>query len=224
MANNNLEQERLVGSDGKLVTVNFSTELVGTTDSITEAGWYRVQSKAESDSELPTNSEVGDLVYLEEGSLADGDAVTTLDEREQADVTGFNIEISKAEIDVTTLSDSVRRYRTGKTDMNGSMEGITTLGETDQSGWVLNNFLRVIKQTGNEVEIRQIDESPVYLKGYIQKDEGGTQREAFVWARVNLLGASLGASGEDSQNFSSNFRIAPGDPDPTLYIRDLSEE
>lgn len=215
------EKQRLVGSDGKLVTVTFGSSYVGDGDSIPADGWYRVDELGES-SDLPDGLSVGELVYLKDGDdLADGDKVTKLEESEQADVTSFNLEISKAEIDVTTLSDNVRRYRTGKTDMNGSMEGITTLGQTDADGWILNNFIKVIEQNGSSVSVKDIDDSPIYLKGHIAKDEGSAQKEAFVWARVNLLGASLGASGDDAQSFSSNFRIAPGDPDPTLYIREL---
>ena len=217
-----MAKERLIGSDGKLVTVQFGDVLSGVED-ITDDGWYLVESVADT-SDLPSGVSAGELVYLEEGdTLADGDSVKPLNETEQADVTQFNIEIDRAEVDVTTLSDAVRRYRVGKVDMNGSMEGITTIGETDSEGWVLNNFIKVVRQANDTVTVNEIDDSPVYMKGYIQKDDRPGQKEAFVWARINLQSTSLGAQGEDAQSFSSNFRIAPGDPDPTLYIREIPE-
>ena len=220
-----MAKERLIGSDGKLVTVTFGTVLDSTDSPIDTDGWYQVEDIGVA-SDLPAGLSVGELVYLVDGdTLAAGDEVAPLVEREQADVTSFNLEISKAEIDVTTLADGVRRYRTGKVDMNGSLEGITTLGETDAEGWVLNNFIKIVQQTATgTVSVFEVDDSPIYLKGYIQKDDSPGEKESFVWARVVLLGSSLGASGEDAQNFSSNFRIAPGEPEPTLYVREVADE
>lgn len=222
MADNGTK-EKLIGSDGKLVTVEFGDALSGTDDTIGEDGWYIIDSIGDP-SDLPSGANEGELVYLEDGdSLADGDEVRPLNETEQADVTEFNIEIERAEVDVTTLSDDVRRYRAGKVDMNGSLEGITTLGETDREGWIMNNFIKTVDQEGTSVTSTDVADDPIYMKGYIQKDDRSGQKEAFVWARVNLLSTSLGASGEDAQSFSSSFRIAPGDPDPTLYIRTVQE-
>ena len=53
-------KERLVGSDGKLVTVTFGSEV----SSITDDGWYRVEAIATTTTGLPANAEVGTLVYL----------------------------------------------------------------------------------------------------------------------------------------------------------------
>ena len=215
-----MSKERLVGSDGKLVTVTYDDELVGAGESIEETGWHEITGIGEI-SDLPANVSVGDLVWLEKNdTLAAGDKVKRLIESEKSDVTNFNIEISKAEIDVTTLSDGVKRYRAGKTDMTGSLEGITTLGQTDAAGGVINSFIRIVQQAAaGTVAVNEVDDSPLYIKGVIQKDDSPDEKEAFVWARVILLGTSLGASGEDAQSFSSNFRIAPGEPDPTLYVR-----
>lgn len=219
-----MAKERLIGSDGKLVTVTFGAELSGPSDTIEDTGWHQITGKASSSSDLPAGSLVGDLVWLEEDdTLASGDKVKPLNETEKSDVTSFSIEISKAEIDVTTLSDNVKRYRAGKTDMTGQMEGITTLGQTDAPGGVINSFIRIVKQSAlGAVTVSEVDGSPLYIKGVIQKDDSPEEKEAFVWAKVILLGTSLGASGEDAQSFSSNFRIAPGDPDPTLYVRTVA--
>lgn len=225
-----MAKERLVGSDGKLVTVTHDTEATGDgiddLDQLTSSdggGWYEI-TEIGSTTAFEEALSVGDL-FWDDGTmtLETGDKVKYLLESEQADVTSFNLEVSKAEIDVTTLSDGVRRYRTGKIDMTGSMEGITTLGETDAAGWVINNFMRVIKQaTAGTVTVSEIDDSSIYIKGVLQKDSSSGEKESFFWAKVNLLGSSLGASGEDAQSFSSNFRIAPGDPEPTFYVREIA--
>ena len=213
-----MAKERLVGSDGKLVTVKL-----GASGDWTVAGWYVISEIADTGSAFAAGFEVGDPIYLAtDPELAATDEVQLMTENEQADITAFSLEISKAEIDVTTLSDEVRRYRTGKVDMTGSLEGIITLDETDAAGWVINNFMKTIKQTAAATwTIAEADDSPIYIKGVLQKDTSAGEKESFFWAKVNLLGANLGASGEDAQSFSSNFRIAPGDPDPVFYVRTI---
>jgi len=235
-----VENERLIGSDGKVVTIVYDDEVVGdgaqTLDELAGGdagsgageGWWEITQLSDETSAFPDGLAAKHLFWddgtlmLDDGGTGDPDKARKLIENEQADVTQFNVEISKAEVDVTTLADSVRRYRAGKTDMNGSLEGITTIGETDSEGWILNNFIQVVRQSADgTAEVREIDGSPIYMKGYISKESSPMKHEAFVWARVNILSSSLGAQGEDAQSFTSNFRIAPGDPDPTLYVREL---
>jgi hypothetical protein len=229
------EIERLIGSDGKLVTVELGTALNGdgiqSLDELaggisgdgTGEGWYSVSALAET-SALPSGLSVGDL-FWDDGTLvpASGDSVQLLDETEKSDISNFSIEMNKAEIDVTTISDGVKRYRAGKTDMTGSLEGITEIGVTTAAGYVLNNFIRVIEQaTDGSVTVNEIDDSPIYLKGVVQKSTAAGEKEAFIWTKVSILSTSLGAGGEDAQSFSGNFRIAPGDPEPTFYLREVA--
>lgn len=230
-----MEAERLIGSDGKLVTVDIDAEVIGdaaqTLDELAGGaaasgageGWWSITALA-AVSAFPSGLVVGDL-FWDDGTLvpATGDKCSYLDETEKADIQSFSIEINKAEIDVTTLSDGVKRYRAGKTDMTGNMEGITTLGETDAAGYIINNFIKVINQAAaGTVVVAAPNGSPIYIKGVIQKSTASGEKEAFIWAKVNILSSSLGASGEDAQSFTSNFRIAPGDPEPTLYIREVA--
>lgn len=239
------DKTRLVGSDGKIVTVAYGTELnqaAAGNDDLDEllggetgdgigAGWYEITQISDDTSAFASGLAVGDLFWddgsmvLDDGLTAgtSGDKVKPLTETEMGDVQSFSLEISKAEIDVTVLSDTVKRYRSGKTDMTGSIEGITTIGTTDAAGYVLNNFLRTIKQaSAGTVTVSAIDDSPIYIKGVIQKDTSSGESEAFLWAKINLLSTRLGAGGEDAQSFTSNFRVAPGDPEPTVYIREVA--
>lgn len=227
--------DRLIGSDGKLVTVDLEAEVVGDAiDTLDElagglaasgdgAGWWSITALAAS-SAFPSGLSVGEL-FWDDGTLvpAVGDKCSLLTETEKADIQSFSIEINKAEIDVTVLADAVKRYRAGKTDMTGSMEGLTTLGETDAAGYIINNFIKVISQaSAGTVVVSEADGSAIYIKGVIQKSTASGEKEAFIWAKVNILSSSLGASGEDAQSFTSNFRIAPGDPEPTLYVREVA--
>lgn len=235
-----MAKERLVGSDGKLVTVLLGTALVGdgiqTLDELAGGaaasgageGWYEIATISDGTSIFPAGLSVGDLWWddgtalLDSGSTAD-DSVKPLDETVQADITSFNLDVSRSEIDVTVLEDDVMRYRSGKIDMTGSMEGITILGVTDNDGWIVNNFLRVIEQAAaGTVTVKEIDDAEIYIKGVLQKDMTSGEKDSFFWAKINILSSSLGASGENAQTFSASYRIAPGDPTPTMYIREIA--
>jgi len=237
-----MAKERLVGSDGELVTVTFGTALVGdATDDLDDLvgggvgsgeGWYRVAKISDGTSALPSGLVVGDLFWddgtlvLADASSTDADEVEPLVTTQQCDVTSFSIDVSRNEIDVTTLCDNVMKYRGGKIDMTGSLEGITTLGVTDNAGWIMNNFIRVIKQaSAGTVTVNAIDDDDIYIQGKLQKDTSSGESEAFIFAKITVLGTSLGASGDDAQSFSGNFRIAPGgagDAEPTFYVREVA--
>ena len=45
----------------------------------------------------------------------------------------FTVELSKDEIDVTVLADGNKKYRAGKQDFSGTVEGITILSEAKKS-------------------------------------------------------------------------------------------
>lgn len=235
-----MAKEELIGSDGELVTVVKATAvngniggddldtLQGDGSAGSGAGWYEIVAISDDTSALPAGLVVGDL-FWNDGSLVldDGtsqaDSVSYLTETKRCDVTSFSIDVSRAEIEVTKLCDDTKRYRGGKVDMTGSIEGITTLGETDADGWVMNNFLRIIQQaSAGTVSVNAIDDSDIFIKGVLQKDTDSGEKEAFLWAKINILGTSLGASGEDAQSFTGSFRIAPGEPTPTFYVREIA--
>jgi hypothetical protein len=232
-----MAKDRLIGSDGKIVTITKATsdytgdgtqtvdELAGGSASDgTGAGWYEIATIAGT-SAFDSALSVGDLWWTDGSDVLEtGDEITPLNETEQSDVTSFSVEMTKAETDVTTLSDTVKRYRaSGKVDWSGSLEGITELGVTDNTGWAINNFIRTIEYTSaGAVTVSEIDGSDIYLKGVLQKDTDSGEKEAFVWVQITLTSSSLGASGEDAQSFSSNFRVATGGVEPTLYIREVA--
>ena len=232
-----MAKDRLIGSDGKIVTVtkdqsNHSGDGTQTVDELgggsngdgTGAGWYEIAAIGDPTA-FDTALSVGDLWWTDGSDIPEtGDEITPLSETEQSDVTSFSIEMEKAETDVTTLSDTVKRYRaSGKVDWSGSLEGITELGVTENQGWAINNFIRTIQYASDgSPTVSAIDDSDIYLKGVLQKDTDSGEKETFVWVQITLTSSSLGASGEDSQSFSSNFRVATGGVEPTLYIREVA--
>jgi hypothetical protein len=232
-----MAKDRLIGRDGKIVTVNkgqsnYSGDGSQTVDELaggsasdgSGAGWYEIAAIGDPTG-FDSNLSVGDLTWTDGSDILEtGDEITPLNETEQSDVTSFSIEMTKAETDVTTLSDTVKRYRaSGKVDWSGSLEGITTLGVTDNPGWAINNFIRTIEfASDGSATVSAIDDSDIYLMGRIQKDTSSGEKESFVWVQITLTSSSLGASGEDAQSFSSNFRVATGGAEPTLYIREVA--
>jgi len=232
-----MAKDRLIGSDGKIVTVtknqsNYSGDGTQTVDELSGgtngsgdgAGWYEIAAIGDP-SAFDSALSVGDLWWTDGSDTPEtGDELTPLTESEQSDVTSFSIEMTKAETDVTTLADDVKRYRaSGKVDWSGSLEGITTLGVTEGSGWAINNFIRTIEYASDgSATVNEIDDGDIYLKGVIQGDTSSGEKEAFVWVQITLTSSSLGASGEDSQSFSSNFRVATGGVQPTLYLREVA--
>lgn len=223
-----IQTKRLVGRDGKLVRVDLGEEAVGTAiDSEGDTGWYLIVEKAEESSGIPEELHEGDLYWVDgtDNNLVADDKLKPLDETALCDVEEFSFEISQNEIDVTTLCDDTRRYRGGTKDMSGQLQGIFTLGETDQSGGMANKFMRVVQQDDDgTVEVHEVDGAPVWLKGLLQKPINGAKTEAFIWMQVILLGFSGGATGDDKQQFTSNFRISSQSGEPTLYERNLPEE
>ena len=217
-----MARERLTGNYGKLVTVELSDAV--TSDPVPE-GWHKITSLVAAQTSFHESLEINDLIWSD-GTLSntDGNEYQTLTETDQADVTNFSFEMSKEEIDVTTMTDDVKKYVAGKNDITGSIEGNFILGTTDSAGWVINNFLRVIEQTDGitSVTVKPIDDADLYLKGVLQKDTSSGEKETFVWSKITLTGSSLGAQMDEAQAFSGSFRVAGGDDEPALYIRNIA--
>jgi hypothetical protein len=94
---------------------------------------------------------------------------------------------------------------------------------TNTSGWIVNNFIRTIKQaSAGTVTVTSVDDSPIYFKGVVQRDTTSGETEAFFWAQVILLSTKLGAEGEDAQAWDASFRIAADSTEPTFYLREIA--
>lgn len=168
---------------------------------------------------FPIGYSAGDL-WLGEGSTftaTDSAKLTTF--TEIADITSFTLEYSADEIEVTVLADEVKKYRRGKTDMSGTVEGINIISEMNKAGSFINRFMKIVSATaGNVATLNEIDGSALYCQFYIQKDSLTVgETHAFLFAQVDLYGTSLGASVADAQSWSSNVRIIGNDP--ILYFK-----
>lgn len=220
MASNALD--RLVGSDATL----YKVTTIGAEAAIGNqvAGQLYLISKYGVDGAavFATGMKVGDLWI---GDAAVGHAFTAtstakpLTLTELTDITSFTLEYNADEIEVTTLSDGVKKYRKGKTDMSGTVEGINRISEMTKAGSFMNRFMKVINTTAANVStVNEIDNSALYCQFMVQKDSITTgESQAFLFAQVELFGTSLGAAIGDAQNWSSGVRIVGNDP--ILYIK-----
>lgn len=209
--------DRLTGADATLMKASFAA--AGAVLS-TAGTWYKITKRETGTTVFPLGYEVGDL-WLGDG-LKTFDANNTADTvtfTELADVTSFTLEYSADEIEVTVLADEVKKYRRGKADMSGTIEGINRITEMVKSGSFVNRFMRVVTATAANVSTLNVQNNdPLYCQFFIQKDTSTIKEtHAFLFAQVDLFGTSLGAAIGDAQSWSSGLRIVGNDP--ILYFK-----
>jgi hypothetical protein len=202
----------LKGEYGKLVTVTLGAEVTsGTT--LTDETWYLVTGVDSSSSGLPSGAAVGYLLRSDgTEALAGDDAAKPLTKTDLCDIQSWNMDFSRADIDVTTLCDDQKRYLAGKTDVNGTLEGVFKIGTTDQDGGLLNKFVALVDAASGSYDIDAIDDSAIYAELVTQKNTDAGETEQFYFAPLTINAFSQGASaGDEAQTFSSGFRISPDD-------------
>ena len=137
------------------------------------------------------------------------------------------MEFSKEEIDVTVLCDYVKKYRAGKSDMAGTLNGIFTLGITDDPDGYFRQFIDVARQDGSQSFDRFAQQESILIGFFYMNDDTNIGDEVYVVGAFQLFGISSGGEMGSAQSFSSSFRFAnkkyTSDADvdvsiePTLY-------
>ena len=231
------EEKPLVGDDGAFYTGKLgSTEyegdgsktlhvLVGGTGATSGGeGMYVITAKAASGSVFPDKAKVGEL-YPALGTevLASGDKVKKLSLTHVADCTGWQIDITQSEIDVTRLVDKFKKYRLGKKDASGTVNSIMTLGVSDEADGMIaktiKTFRRKISDQTTTVPITDVANDPVYFLGYVNKTDVPGETEAFIFGQVYLFNVKLGGSTGNAQSFDSSMRLTG--QDPVFYSLDI---
>lgn len=210
---------RLIGADATLEKASFGSTLV--TGTATKGAWYKIVLKT-GDTVFPAGYRNGDLIQ--------GDGVMTFSSTNSAqlvtfatveDCSSWSVEFSKDEIEVTVLSDNVKKYRAGKADASGSIEGINFVSELKKVGGIANKFLRIVNgdTAGNAAAVlSEVDNSEYYFRGLLQDDDAIGETLVFLFGKIELYGWSAGAAVGDAQTWTSNFRFI--DNDPILYLMD----
>ena len=157
------------------------------------------------------------------GDIVVGDAAKTLTAQNSAylittsemlDVNEFSIAFKSDEIETTTLSDSVKKFRKGKTDMSGSIKGINTVSIMKTVGSALNRFLRIVNLSATySGTFSALDGSDLIGVFYLQKDAfTAGETESYMVAQIELFGYNLGAAVANAQSWDSGLRIVGSDP------------
>ena len=183
-----MEEKPLVGDDGAFFTGKEGQEYVGDGTktlhvlvkgtSATEGGdgMYIITAKAASESVFPAGLDVGDM-YPAIGTevLKNGDKVRKLDLTHVADCTGWQMQITQSEIDVTRLKDKYKKYRLGKKDASGTVNSILTLGVSDEADGMIaktmKTFRRKISEAKTTVTVTDVGNQPIYFLGYVNKTD-----------------------------------------------------
>ena len=214
------QTKRLVGKDGEVYVATKGTLIEGNGSTALTDGYYIVAAIAATSSALPAGLQPG---YVFKGSAeitpAEGDNVIPLTLTKKCDVNNFSVEYSADEIDVTTLCDSERSYRAGFTDATGTLEGVTTINVSE---YLMSRFIPIIEQTGETVTVSEIDGSSLIMRLVLNKaSAGGTVMSYF--APIALTSYNLGASVDDAQTYTANFRNTPDDDLKPCILKEIAE-
>jgi hypothetical protein len=211
------DNQKLTGDDGYLKYAEFSTEIPGDAATALPAPGVYLITKVAAVSTFPaaalggSDPAAGDILVLKTGDSitpAVDDDVVTLTMTDQCDISGWTMEFSKEEIDVTTLCDIVKKYRAGKADMSGTMNGVFTIGTTDSTTGVLRQFIPIAKQDGDASFDRFDQEEAILLAQLYMNDDTNIGDEEYIWAPVQMYGTGTGGELGAAQSFSSSFRFA----------------
>lgn len=207
-------KDRLIGADATLYKGTIATTATAT-GAMVAGSLYKVATVSGT-TVFPAGIAVGDYFFGDAAkTLSAGNSAYLVTTAEAIDISEFSMEFSSDEIEVTTLSDDVKKYRKGKTDLSGSVSGINFVSEMKKAGSFLNRFLRTVTTTSAWVStgVNLVDGTQLVGVFYLQKDRTTpAETTAVLVADVELFGYNLGAAVADAQSFTSGLRVINNDP------------
>lgn len=200
--------KRLTGKDGKLYLATKGAEVIGNgTTKLAKGSFYIPTVIAATSSGFPANAKVG-VVLVGDGTSAPAstEKYIPLTNAPQCDITGATVDFSKSDIDITTLCDDIMKYAAGMTELTGSLEGITTLGKSEV---FIAKFVDVQKQssTGAITATAQNDDE-IIVALELNKADSSDADVAYFFAPAVLTSFNLGATINEAQTFTAEFRIS----------------
>lgn len=223
------QEKPLVGDDGKFMTgkkgqiykgdgTSTLHVLVGGAEATSGGDGMYLITAIGPNSIFPKGMKLGEL-YPATGNevLADGDELQKLIFTEVADCTGWQLQITQSEIDVTRLKDEFKKYRLGKRDATGTVNSIMTLGVSDEpDGMVGRNmklFRRETDASGNTtVTVSVPAGESLYFLGWLNMTDVPGETQAFVFAEIYLYNMNLGGSTGNAQSYDASMRLTGNDP------------
>lgn len=208
--------KRLVGADGKLTSGSFGTAVIAGAV-LADGTWYRVDA-IDASTVFPAGVVVG-YMFRGDGTLTlvGDDVASPFEGTDLCDIQSWGLDYTKSESEVTTMCDDQKVYRSGKTDVTGSIEGVMTIGVTDLDNGFQNQFVTIVKQDGSTYDFFAAENQEFYVQLYTDKTTAAGEVEAFYFMPITVTGFSASAGGEDAQTFSSPFRVAPSTEGVVFY-------
>lgn len=202
------EIKRLTGKDGKIFLATKSAVITGDgTTTLTKGNFYVPLNILSSSSGFPTGVTKG-VVFVGDGTSKPKATETyiSLTQTPQCDVTSASVEFSKADIDITTLCDDIMKYATGMTEASGTLEGITTLGKSEP---FIAKFVNVQVQASTGVATTTaVNDDIVIVVLELNKSDATDADVAYFYAPAVITSFNLGATINEAQAYTANFRIA----------------
>lgn len=230
------QEKPLVGDDGKFMTgkkgeiykgdgaKTLHALVSGEAEATTGGDGMFLISKIGANTFFPAGMKVGEL-YPATGNevLNAGDEVQKLNFTEVADCTGWQLQITQSEIDVTRLKDEFKKYRLGKKDASGTVNSIMTLGVSDEpDGMVGRNmklFRREYKDGAEKITVSIPAGESLYFLGWLNMTDVPGETQAFVFAQIYLYNMNLGGSTGNAQSYDASMRLTG--QDPVFYSLDI---
>ncbi|MCP3679338.1 MAG: hypothetical protein GY782_03355 [Gammaproteobacteria bacterium] len=204
-----------VGDDGFLRTIEYGAEIAG--DGLTQlpVGTYLVTAVAGvSGFPAPASGGTavagGDILVVEGANVITpvvGDDVVTMTLTDKCDVSSWTMEFSKEEIEVTTLCDLQKKYRAGKADMTGTVNGLFVTGTTDAVAGPLQQFIDIVRQDGDASFDKFEQTEEIFIGFFYVNNKESLADKMWVSCATQLYGDGLGGEIGSAQSFSSSFRF-----------------
>lgn len=222
-----MANKRLIGDDGALVSLDFlngtTTQVTGDTEVIAEGKWVQIVSKASASSAFG-GLLVGEFYYAPAEVTphfvagGDTDAWKVATVSNLVDLSGWSLELSGDEVEVTVMQDTYKKYRKGKLDAKGTSSFVFIKGVTDQALGLANYFFKEasISAAGAVTAVNARLDTPLYLIGYM--DDTATAGETMLATvfQVEFFNFSLPENSSQAVKMDVPFRLV-GDTDPILY-------
>jgi hypothetical protein len=205
--------DRLTGADASFFKATVAA--AATTSGTMTAGAYYKIATVSGTTVYPTGYAIGDIFLGDSAkSFSAGNSAYLLTATQAMDVSSFSIDITADEVELTVLADGVKKYRKGKNDLSGTVEGINFISEMKTAGSFLNRFMKTASATSTNVvtTLNGVVASDIYGVFYLQDDTTTGEIQAFMIAQVEFMGYKLGAAVGDAQSWSSPIRIIGNDP------------
>lgn len=205
--------DRLVGSDASFFKASVAA--TATTSGNMIAGSFYKIATISGTTVFPTGYAVGDIFLGDAAkALSASNSAYLLTSSQAMDVNSFKVDFAADEIEVTVLADGNKKYRKGKNDVSGTVEGINFISEMSKAGSFLNRFLRTASATSANVvsTLNNVAASDIFGVFYLNDDTTTGEIQTFMVAQIEFYGYSLGAAIGDAQSWSSGIRLIGNDP------------